>query len=99
MEDAPILPAPEPHNEVVDEKDGGGNVSTLITGDPDIRSDETPQEQKMDMPEKTNEPEHSLEEEQATAGAEPEAEVTTEDTTDEHQGEMVVEAEEDTVIY
>jgi hypothetical protein len=98
MEDVPNPMASEPQPEAAEEKDGEINVSAPTSGHSDPASEETLQHQERAEKDHRQEQEQPIKEQQATAGAEPEPEPV-EEIADEHQGEMVVEAEEDTVIY
>jgi hypothetical protein len=91
MGDAPNIAPPEPREEIAEAKDGEVEVSILTTEQPDQAAREQEPE---------HEPEQTIEEQPATAGAEAVTKAEEEaEIIDEHHGEMVVEAEEDTVIY
>jgi hypothetical protein len=101
MDDAPTTAPLQHQKEASEKKDDKPHVSTLTTEQPDQTIEEPEPQQDQ-----------AMEEEQATAGAEADTNVDEEANTraekeaaeeaeliDEHHGEMIVEAEEDTVIY
>jgi hypothetical protein len=93
MENAPTITHVELQEDNDAKQDREPDVSTLTNEQPDLAAGD--QESKPEH-------EHSIEEQPATAGAEAVANTEQEaeaEILDEHHGEMVVEAEEDTVIY